>query len=310
MSHFTIRPLLSVDESLPIAGFDLDCTLIKPKSGNKYKAKSADDWKFLYDVTEKTLVDISTSYRIVVFTNQGEKTFNEGVFREKIGQIQKFLPFIEVRVSHGKDEYRKPETGMFRDSDNRDGAFYVGDAAGRDGDHSADDKLFAMRLGIPFYTPEEYFLGEKNGEVCDTDLPRVPDGQFVVCMTGYPASGKSTFSRKIAAKYDLVIVGNDADKKKIERELKAALKDGRSCVIDVTTPDVASRAYWINITREFKVPIVSCRMITNCYMSMYYNTLRDKHIPDVVYWKFRKAFVMPSVEEGFDAVYNICGPPT
>lgn len=40
-------------------------------------------------------------------------------------------------------------------------SFYVGDAAGREGDHSDCDKGFAEGVGIRFLTPEEYFLGQK-----------------------------------------------------------------------------------------------------------------------------------------------------
>lgn len=39
--------------------------------------------------------------------------------------------------------------------------FFVGDAAGRVGDHSDTDRKWAINVGIPFYTPEEYFYGEK-----------------------------------------------------------------------------------------------------------------------------------------------------
>lgn len=40
-------------------------------------------------------------------------------------------------------------------------SFFVGDAAGRVGDHSDTDRKWAMNIDIPFFTPEEYFLKGK-----------------------------------------------------------------------------------------------------------------------------------------------------
>lgn len=38
-----------------------------------------------------------------------------------------------------------------------DQSFYVGDAAGREKDHSDVDIKFAQAIGLKFYVPEEYF---------------------------------------------------------------------------------------------------------------------------------------------------------
>lgn len=66
--------------------------------------------------------------------------------------------------------YRKPEPGMWEELDlyikgalgldysiDLEHSFYVGDAAGREGDHLADDKGFAENVGVRYHTPEEFF---------------------------------------------------------------------------------------------------------------------------------------------------------
>jgi histidinol phosphatase-like enzyme len=41
-------------------------------------------------------------------------------------------------------------------------SFYVGDAAGRPGDFASTDKEWAQNVGIPFYTPEQFFWERKD----------------------------------------------------------------------------------------------------------------------------------------------------
>jgi bifunctional polynucleotide phosphatase/kinase len=44
---------------------------------------------------------------------------------------------------------------------NMEESLFVGDAAGRDRDHSCSDRNMASNVGIQFQTPEEFFLGEE-----------------------------------------------------------------------------------------------------------------------------------------------------
>ncbi|KAK9376304.1 polynucleotide kinase 3 phosphatase-domain-containing protein [Lipomyces chichibuensis] len=196
-----------------VAGFDLDGTLIVTKTGYSF-ARNENDWKFKFGEARtlkkiKSWLDGTTECLnervLVIFSNQGGIALSPKVskrkkarrdvdetktrlwqFKTKLAAIMKLLglPFYVIAAT-GKDEFRKPNVGMWRlvkevherhlrhlqtnesefvdgpinvDLD-KDNSFFVGDAAGRKGDHSTGDKDFAKNLGIKFYTPEEFFGG-------------------------------------------------------------------------------------------------------------------------------------------------------
>lgn len=118
---------------------------------------------------------------IVIFSNQGgvvakpdAKRFQ--YIKERIAQIALDLntPFWfygatkEPKTKSPSDKsYRKPAVGMWLqfqkeleelgvvlDTKN---SFFVGDAAGRAKDFSDSDMKFALSIGLPFYTPEDFF---------------------------------------------------------------------------------------------------------------------------------------------------------
>lgn len=311
MAFVRILPLVAVDPSLPIAGFDLDHTLIKPIK-NKVFPKDRDDWQFMSDLIVSRLTKVSKTHRVVVFTNQGEKRFNKEDFEYKIRNIQESLPFLEVRISHGKDKYRKPDTGMWSDKTS-EGDFYVGDAAGRPGDFSNSDLLFAKNLGIKFYTPEEFFESEKpsaaeateqseamsDPEFVGFDYP-VIDDQHVICLMGYQASGKSTFSQSLVNDHpEIVWLGNDENKKKVIRKLKQNLKDSKTCIIDRTNPSSKDRAEWIAIAESFGVPVRLVYFTSSKNKAKLRNSKRDKTVPTIAFNMYGSKFEEPSIDEGF-----------
>lgn len=349
MSFLHIKPLIDLDDevlSRPVAGFDIDHTLIKPKSGHQ-RADNSDptDWVWLYPNTVDKLTELHESgkYRVIAFTNQGSGKFDVDIYKTKIKAMQQDVPFLEVRVAHGgtSSVYRKPSTKMwFNGVDNNDPkkAFYVGDAAGRykssileTGDHDACDILFAYNLGIPFYLPEEFFRNdysyrtksdamtsnmyidhkdmlERTGNVIG-GIDLYAD-QYVLCMVGIQAAGKSTFSKNLISmigENKLTMVGNDADLAEEEVRLEAILESGMSCIVDAINTDASKRARWVKIAKKHNVPIICVHMTTNRKMAIGYNSIRSKHISEGALNRYNKEFQEPTTSEGFVDIVKIKG---
>lgn len=168
-------------------------------------------------------------------------------FKTKINSVVDHLGFpISLYAATERDKYRKPRTSMWSemleycDLDDAEGvdlesSCFVGDAGGRMGDersveadfassdrcvhpkelvnmHSQIGRDFATNIGIPYHTPEEYFLAaEVKGykRAFDpvsllasgvTGIPGMPfsrnNQQEIVLFVGSPGAGKSTFYQK------------------------------------------------------------------------------------------------------------------
>ncbi|VBB28345.1 unnamed protein product [Acanthocheilonema viteae] len=204
--------------------------------------------------------------------------------------VQKYdsVHFVEVFVSLGTLQYRKPYIGMWNYFENhgnggiainRQSSFYVGDAAGRvqtnirkKKDHSAADRLFALNFGVNFFTPEQYFL--KQVEVEDFTLPSfsssslldekvnlfdpentpIPgNGLEMLIFVGYPGCGKSNLAQKLAAEHGYGIVNRDTLKtwQKCVELAKILLKRRQNVIIDNTNADRESRKRYISLAKSF-----------------------------------------------------------
>ncbi|KAJ0249289.1 Polynucleotide 3'-phosphatase ZDP [Hirschfeldia incana] len=168
-----------LNDSEKIAAFDFDGCLAK----TSVKVVGADAWSLMYpSIPEKLQSLHSEGYKLVIFTNESNidrwKNKRQAAVDSKIGRLNSFIKRVEVPIqvfiacgvatSGGKDDlYRKPKPGMWQLMKKHfnsgieidmDKSFYVGDAAGRKGDHSDADIKFAQANGLKFYTPEEYFI--------------------------------------------------------------------------------------------------------------------------------------------------------
>jgi len=184
-------------------------------------------------------------------------------------------------------------------------------------------------LEISFQTPNEFFLNEpavpfelvggdpklikKDGPLFEPTTSKLVAGhQEVVVMVGFPASGKSFFSvSELEKKGGYVRVNRDTlkTKEKCWKVAEAALDEGKSVVIDNTNPDQASRAPYIEMAKERKIPVRAFVMQTTFDESMHNNQFREiitdgasPHVPTMVYHTFKKNFQEPSAKEGFQEI--------
>lgn len=153
-----------LQSSSKIAGYDMDGTIIKTKSGNVFP-KNTDDWQIIFpEVPDKLQRLHKDGFKICFFTNQagiarGKVDLND--FKLKIKNIVKKVNVpVQVFIAIGTGYYRKPLPGMWEHLKNEmndnitikvERSFFVGDAAGRPEtgkgvtkqrkDHSSADRL-------------------------------------------------------------------------------------------------------------------------------------------------------------------------
>lgn len=158
---------------------------MKTKSGSSFAA-SASDWAWLSPSVPAALRALhAAGYALAVFSNQGgiqnahdgkraatARGYFGAAFAELRLPVTAFLAPSPKAAAHA-EPYRKggARTGMWAAFARERGAppdvarsFYVGDAAGRPGDHGAGDREFASAVGLAFYTPEEAFGGGEEGD--------------------------------------------------------------------------------------------------------------------------------------------------
>jgi bifunctional polynucleotide phosphatase/kinase len=133
----------------------------------------------------------------------------------------------------------------------KNASFFVGDAAGRMNDFASTDRKWAVNIGIPFYTPEEYFLQLPSAPYNlpgfhVSSLPKLPSldpptakilpdtaGTELVVFLGFPCLGKSTFFRRHFAPAGYTHINQDTlgSRSKCMKAVEVALKAGTSCVV-------------------------------------------------------------------------------
>lgn len=223
------------DPRLPVAAFDFDSTL------RPYRKRGPETALSL-----RLLALLSRGFNLVIITNRDArcKAANQEGAEALKGYVAELDDMTEGRATvyaaGGHDRDRKPHTGTWEHYVATLGrgvppsfAFFCGDAAGRPGDHSACDYMFALNLGLAFVTPEALFGGggapwdspeslgcgigvygpqrdllSGVGDPEDSPEERIAElielatgkeGPVCVVMVGSPASGKSRIAKRLVA---------------------------------------------------------------------------------------------------------------
>eukprot|EP00386_Alphamonas_edax_P007208 GDKI01023932.1.p1 GENE.GDKI01023932.1~~GDKI01023932.1.p1 ORF type:complete len:409 (+),score=99.98 GDKI01023932.1:19-1245(+) len=335
-----------------IAAFDMDGTLIETKSGDKFP-KDKNDWRLFHPtkVQEKLKEYSEKGYKIVILTNQKGISTGKSTAKEitgKIDDIQKAIGIpMQAFIVTQDDYFRKPCIGAWELIETHNSStkidinssVFVGDAAGRPAvgkkkkDFSAGDYKFALNLGLQFYTPEEFFLGSKTenypktfdfdprtlGKETETASPKVcvseSKAQELVLMVGPPGSGKSTTSKRVFGSYVHVNQDTLKSKDKCIKACKDAVAAGKSVVIDNQNKEKATRALYIKIAQEKKIPVRVVYIDVPkdlCFHMNAYRMLnprvpehRKQKVPAMIIHSFYKNVEVPNTSEGVSEVITL-----
>lgn len=285
-----------------MAIFDYDWTLVKPISNGTF-SKSLDDWRWITEKAPDILQKYyDKGYCIIIISNQTRNT------EMKLQQITNVLSTLSIPslIAVGYENIdKKPNRTMFdiikKDKKiDMNKSFYVGDALGRQGDWSDSDKKFAENINIKkIYSPDELFSITDDKKIIIEPFNK----QEIIVLVGYPGSGKTTIANTFDNKRYMIINGDIfKTSKKMIKESEKYIKNNYSIIFDATNPSIEKRKEYIDFANSKNIPIRCINVETDITTAMFRNNKRDKVIPKITYYVFRKKYVKPTIEEGF---YNV-----
>lgn len=294
MENLVIRPSKLVDTD-KLAVFDFDWTMVKPTGGRKFP-KDENDWVWWRSTVPKVLKEYAKAkYRMIILTDQS-KEWKITMIKNVIKQLK--IPFTVI-VGVDKN-MQKPNPALFQSEIlefDKDTSFYVGDAAGREGEWSDKDKVFADKIGMKFYTPEEIFPMEYK----PFPAISIPKHKEVIIMIGSPGSGKSTFIQQQLVPKGYYIVDGDTLKLPHKMVDDASKHLDQSIVFDATNGTKERRKYYIDFANEHQMPVRCVWVNTPIGEALENVKIRrektGKNVPNVAVFQFHKKFEEPTEEE-------------
>lgn len=280
-----------------VVAFDLDWTL--SYNEKHLYPKEADDIQIFPNRREILENIIKLGYTIVIFTNQYAKSKKEKQI--KVERVVTFLKKLNlpifVYISTEKDNYRKPEIGMwnmFSKDIKIEKLLFIGDAMGRTSDFSDSDRIFGENIKAELHNPEEFF-----GE---SPIPVFKKQKELVVFVGMPGSWKSSYYYTHLADHVHIEQDKLKTRKKVLNILDNTLLTGKSIVIDSTNPKQENRLEYYNKAIEHGYSIKVLYFLRN---GTGFNKLRENPVPDIVYHIYFKNLNPPTVENTPGEVYYV-----
>jgi len=265
-------------------GFDLDWTLAHGEQ--HLYPKNSDDIHVLPGRVKKLKKLYREGYTLIIFTNQFAKKP-----ADKVKRVENFLEKVGVDmgafVATGKDQYRKPELGMWRKCQqlipNTEFRYYIGDALGRPQDFSDSDKKFAESAEVRWAEPEKVFRPK---------LPKINTGKQLIIFIGAPGTGKSSFFLQHLKPLGYVQANQDALKTeaKVMKLVRSSMSSGKDICLDRTNGKASQRQAFVDMAEQNDYTVRYFYFVRDGYG---WNKMRPKPVPDIVYHMFFKNLELP-----------------
>jgi len=273
-----------------IALFDLDYTLIKPKSS--FLPQNSKDYELWNENIIPYLETIQSEYDIVLATNQSKK-FKVELIHNFINEMKEIGIIISACICV---KHKKPDpTFILECLPNKKIVSHCGDAAGEIDDWSADDKKLAENLHLKKFEISYKYFAIKKGH------------KRIYLMVGIPGSGKTTTAIKTSEKINAKILHRD-ELKTVKKILELAydeLKTHDNVIIDACNVDYLSRKVYIEFANIHKYNITAISVITDVAVAIERDALRPKPVGKLVIRNISKRFKKPMRNEGFDELIEI-----
>ena len=124
----------------------------------------------------------------------------------------------------------------------------------------------------------------------------------VVIMVGFPGSGKSTVTKSL----EMMVISGDELKTapKMIKAAEAALKENpsQSIVFDATNATKARRAEYVAVAKKHGRSVRCIHVATPIEVSMERNKGREKPVPKMALYMYRKKFEEPTADEGLEVI--------